>query len=134
MEETPASLYTSPPFLVRTRYSFRPEQVHQTSNIISFKQGELGLVHAVDASGWGYCSLLESGDCGWVPTNFCAEYQSRAMATLLKATMTFENALSPKASIKSQNTLRNVSTASILRSIKQILVCIIFFIVFGCQC
>lgn len=132
MEETPASLYTSPPFLVRTRYSFRPEQVHQTSNIISFKQGQLGLIHAVDASGWGYCSLLESGACGWIPTNFCAEYQSRAMKTLLKATMTFENALRPKASIKSQKTLRNVSTASIIRSIKQILVCIIVFIIFGC--
>jgi hypothetical protein len=47
------------------------------------------LIHSVHTNGWADGTLLETGERGWLPTNYCEAYDYTAMRPLLRALTEF---------------------------------------------
>ena len=55
--------------------------------------GEVILVHSILGNGWADGTSLDSGERGWLPTNYCQVYDSEQIRTLLKAVSNFRDSI-----------------------------------------
>ncbi|CRG85493.1 Cell division control protein 25 [Talaromyces islandicus] len=75
---------------LRAFYPFHPSSVVSPSTVtLPLNQGEIILVHSVHINGWADGTLLETGERGWLPTNYCEAYDHLPMRPLLKALTDF---------------------------------------------
>ncbi|KAJ5570867.1 Guanine-nucleotide dissociation stimulator CDC25 [Penicillium sp. DV-2018c] len=75
---------------LRAFYPFHPAgNVSPSTVTLPLDQGDIILVHSVHTNGWADGTLLDSGDRGWLPTNYCEAYDQLAMRPLLKALTDF---------------------------------------------
>ena len=51
--------------------------------------GDIILIHTVHVNGWADGTLLETGERGWLPTNYCEAYDYTAMRPLLRSLRDF---------------------------------------------
>lgn len=76
---------------LRATHSFDAQTLAMTqatsSDILSFEEGDLVILHAIHASGWGDASVLFSGKRGWIPTNYFTAYAEFSMIPLLSAVL-----------------------------------------------
>ncbi|KAM3420556.1 hypothetical protein BST61_g3818 [Cercospora zeina] len=56
---------------------------------VSIKPGDLILVHVIHANGWADGTVLNTGDRGWLPTNYCEAYDHPYLRNLLNAMTQF---------------------------------------------
>ena len=70
---------------------------------VRIKPGDLILVHVVHANGWADGTVLNTGDRGWLPTNYCEAYDHPYLRNLLNAMTQFWDLLgeSENASLSS---------------------------------
>lgn len=75
---------------LRAFYPFHPSGSLSPSTVtLPLNQGDIILVHSVHVNGWADGTLLETGDRGWLPTNYCEAYDPLPMRPLLKALTDF---------------------------------------------
>lgn len=75
---------------LRAFYPFHPSGAVSPSTVtLPLNQGDVILVHSVHVNGWADGTLLETGDRGWLPTNYCEAYDQLPMRPLLKALTDF---------------------------------------------
>lgn len=75
---------------IRAFYPFQPSTALSPSTItLPLEQGDIVLVHSVHVNGWADGTLLETGERGWLPTNYCEAYDQPPMRPLLKALTNF---------------------------------------------
>ena len=75
---------------LRAFYPFHPPgDVSPATVTLPLDQGDIVLVHSVHTNGWADGTLLNTGDRGWLPTNYCEAYDELPMRPLLKALMDF---------------------------------------------
>lgn len=75
---------------LRAFYPFHPSNAVSPSTVtLPLNQGEIILVHSVHINGWADGTLLETGERGWLPTNYCEAYDHLPMRPLLKALTDF---------------------------------------------
>ncbi|KAL1961470.1 hypothetical protein VTN77DRAFT_1843 [Rasamsonia byssochlamydoides] len=75
---------------LRAFYPFHPSGAVSPSTVtLPLDQGDIILVHSVHVNGWADGTLLETGDRGWLPTNYCEAYDQLPMRPLLKALTDF---------------------------------------------
>lgn len=75
---------------LRAFYPFHPAgNVSPSTVTLPLDQGDIILVHSVHTNGWADGTLLDSGNRGWLPTNYCEAYDQLAMRPLLKALTDF---------------------------------------------
>lgn len=41
---------------------------------LPLNQGDMNLVHSIPTDGWADGTLLNTGERGWIPTNYCEAY------------------------------------------------------------
>ncbi|PWW78916.1 ras GEF [Tuber magnatum] len=88
-EKEPTSSFQ--PFL-RAFYEFHPNFSADSSTVtLPLNLGDVILVHSVHTNGWADGTMLSSGARGWLPTNYCDEFDPEQIRSLLKAcTMLFD--------------------------------------------
>ncbi|KAJ6179270.1 hypothetical protein N7519_009731 [Penicillium mononematosum] len=75
---------------LRAFYPFHPAgNVSPSTVTLPLDQGDIILVHSVHTNGWADGTLLDSGNRGWLPTNYCEAYDQLPMRPLLKALTDF---------------------------------------------
>ena len=75
---------------LRAFYPFHPSGAVSPSTVtLPLDQGDIILVHSVHINGWADGTLLETGERGWLPTNYCEAYDQTPMRPLLKALTDF---------------------------------------------
>lgn len=75
---------------LRAFYPFHPAgDVSPSTVTLPLDQGDIILVHSVHTNGWADGTLLDSGNRGWLPTNYCEAYDQLPMRPLLKALTDF---------------------------------------------
>lgn len=75
---------------IRAFYPFQPSGALSPSTVtLPLEQGDIVLVHSVHVNGWADGTLLETGERGWLPTNYCEAYDQTPMRPLLKALTDF---------------------------------------------
>ncbi|KAJ6108019.1 hypothetical protein N7523_009342 [Penicillium sp. IBT 18751x] len=75
---------------LRAFYPFHPAgNVSPSTVTLPLEQGDIILVHSVHTNGWADGTLLDSGNRGWLPTNYCEAYDQLPMRPLLKALTDF---------------------------------------------
>jgi SH3 domain len=75
---------------LRAFYPFHPSgSVSPSTVTLPLNQGDIILVHSVHVNGWADGTLLETGERGWLPTNYCEAYDQLGMRPLLKALTDF---------------------------------------------
>ncbi|CAK3866119.1 ras guanine-nucleotide exchange [Lecanosticta acicola] len=60
-----------------------------SQSAIALKSGDLVLVHCIHANGWADGTVLNTGDRGWLPTNYCEPYDHSYLRNLLNAMTQF---------------------------------------------
>ncbi|WPH01018.1 Hypothetical protein R9X50_00385200 [Acrodontium crateriforme] len=55
----------------------------------TIKPGDLVLVHSIHANGWADGTILNTGERGWLPTNYCEPYSHPYLRNLLTALTLF---------------------------------------------
>lgn len=89
MEQTEAPRAVFHNYL-RAFYPFHPAgNVSPSTVTLPLDQGDIILVHSVHTNGWADGTLLDSGNRGWLPTNYCEAYDQLPMRPLLKALTDF---------------------------------------------
>ncbi|KAK8244378.1 ras guanine-nucleotide exchange protein Cdc25p [Phyllosticta capitalensis] len=78
------------PNYLRAFYHFHPSTTmssagEQSSVTVAINQGDVILVHSIHPNGWADGTLLNSGERGWLPTNYCEKYNHPFIASLLFA-------------------------------------------------
>ncbi|KAJ5570458.1 Guanine-nucleotide dissociation stimulator CDC25 [Penicillium hispanicum] len=85
--ETPRAVFHN---YLRAFYPFHPAgNVSPSTVTLPLDQGDIILVHSVHTNGWADGTLLDSGNRGWLPTNYCEAYDQLPMRPLLKALTDF---------------------------------------------
>ncbi|KAF2210420.1 hypothetical protein CERZMDRAFT_12155, partial [Cercospora zeae-maydis SCOH1-5] len=56
---------------------------------VPIKPGDVILVHVIHANGWADGTVLNTGDRGWLPTNYCEAYDHPYLRNLLNAMTQF---------------------------------------------
>ncbi|KAI0843652.1 ras GEF [Hypoxylon sp. FL0890] len=75
---------------LRAFYPFQPTYAMTDSTVtLPLNEGDVVLVHSIHTNGWADGTLLISGARGWLPTNYCEEYDPEEMRNLLKALLNF---------------------------------------------
>ena len=75
---------------LRAFYPFHPAgNVSPSTVTLPLDQGDIILIHSVHTNGWADGTLLDSGNRGWLPTNYCEPYEQVPMRPLLKALTDF---------------------------------------------
>lgn len=75
---------------LRAFYPFHPAgNVSPSTVTLPLDQGDIILVHSVHTNGWADGTLLDSGNRGWLPTNYCEAYDQLPMRPLLRALTDF---------------------------------------------
>lgn len=86
-EEPPRAIFHN---YLRAFYPFHPAgDVSPSTVTLPLDQGDIILVHSVHTNGWADGTLLDSGNRGWLPTNYCEAYDQLPMRPLLKALTDF---------------------------------------------
>ncbi|PUU74035.1 ras guanine nucleotide exchange factor domain-containing protein [Tuber borchii] len=78
----------TPPFqpFLRAFYEFHPNFSADSSTVtLPLNLGDVILVHSVHTNGWADGTMLSSGARGWLPTNYCDEFNPEQLRPLLKA-------------------------------------------------
>ncbi|CAZ79351.1 unnamed protein product [Tuber melanosporum] len=78
----------APPFqpFLRAFYEFHPNFSADSSTVtLPLNLGDVILVHSVHTNGWADGTMLSSGARGWLPTNYCDEFDPEQIRPLLKA-------------------------------------------------
>jgi hypothetical protein len=89
-EESTDQSRNSFPNYLRAFYPFHsPSTVSPSTVTLPLNRGDIILVHSVHTNGWADGTLLETGARGWLPTNYCEEYDHHPMRHLLKALTDF---------------------------------------------
>ena len=79
---------------LRAFYPFHPSDSLSPSTVtLPLNAGDIVFVHSVHTNGWADGTLLETGDRGWLPTNYCEAYEFIPMRPLLKALTEFWDAI-----------------------------------------
>ncbi|RMD42196.1 hypothetical protein DV735_g2970, partial [Chaetothyriales sp. CBS 134920] len=60
-----------------------------TTVTLPLNAGDIILIHSVHTNGWADGTLLETGERGWLPTNYCEAYDYAAMRPLLRSLTDF---------------------------------------------
>ena len=90
MEDAPEPPRTVFHNYLRAFYPFHPAgNVSPSTVTLPLDQGDIILVHSVHTNGWADGTLLDSGNRGWLPTNYCEAYDQLPMRPLLKALTDF---------------------------------------------
>lgn len=91
--ETPEALSSPRPRFqtyLRAAYPFQPASAPAQSTVtLPLNSGDIVLVHSVHTNGWADGTLLETGERGWLPTNYCEPYDYTAMRPLLRSLTEF---------------------------------------------
>ncbi|RMZ88679.1 hypothetical protein DV736_g4102, partial [Chaetothyriales sp. CBS 134916] len=75
---------------LRAVYPFEPTPtVSPTTVTLPLNAGDIILIHSVHTNGWADGTLLETGERGWLPTNYCEAYDYAAMRPLLRSLTDF---------------------------------------------
>lgn len=75
---------------LRAAYPFQPASSPSPSTVtLPLSSGDIILIHSVHTNGWADGTLLETGERGWLPTNYCEAYDYTAMRPLLRALTEF---------------------------------------------
>ena len=75
---------------LRAAYPFSPAAAPSASTVtLPLNAGDIILIHSVHTNGWADGTLLETGERGWLPTNYCEPYDYTAMRPLLRALTDF---------------------------------------------
>ncbi|KAJ5133977.1 hypothetical protein N7526_005342 [Penicillium atrosanguineum] len=86
-QEAPRAVFHN---YLRAFYPFHPAgNVSPSTVTLPLEQGDIILVHSVHTNGWADGTLLDSGNRGWLPTNYCEAYDQLQMRPLLKALTDF---------------------------------------------
>ncbi|KFZ14534.1 hypothetical protein V502_06034 [Pseudogymnoascus sp. VKM F-4520 (FW-2644)] len=88
--------YPQPVFhnYLRAVYPFnRAESTMEPAVTMHLNKGDVVLVHSIHTNGWADGTLLLDGDRGWIPTNFCENYEPEEMRSLLRALINFAGLL-----------------------------------------
>ncbi|KAI5840821.1 ras guanine nucleotide exchange factor domain-containing protein [Morchella snyderi] len=73
---------------VRAFFPFHPTFSADSSTVtLPLNAGDLILVHSIHTNGWADGTMLSSGARGWLPTNYCEEYDLDQIQLALKACM-----------------------------------------------
>lgn len=86
--EPPENRSKSPAFkpFVRAFFPFHPAFSPNSSTVtLPLNAGDLILVHSIHTNGWADGTMLSSGARGWLPTNYCEEYDVDQIRQSLKA-------------------------------------------------
>jgi hypothetical protein len=87
LQEAPRAVFHN---YLRAFYPFHPAgNVSPSTVTLPLEQGDIILVHSVHTNGWADGTLLDSGNRGWLPTNYCEAYDQLPMRPLLKALTDF---------------------------------------------
>lgn len=71
---------------VRAFFPFHPTFSANSSTVtLPLNAGDLILVHSIHTNGWADGTMLSSGARGWLPTNYCEEYDLDQIRQSLKA-------------------------------------------------
>ncbi len=84
--------YPQPVFhnFLRTIYPYRSDQDCSDDTVtLDLNAGDLVMVHSVHVNGWADGTLLVNGGRGWLPTNYCENYDEECMRGLLQALLRF---------------------------------------------
>ena len=76
---------------LRAIHSFQPVG-HDvgSSKCIPLQPGQIIFVHSSHASGWADGTLLETGNRGWLPSNYCEPYVLSVIRPLFSALNLFQ--------------------------------------------
>ena len=75
---------------LRACYPFQPSTAPSQSTVtLPLNAGDIILIHTVHTNGWADGTLLETGERGWLPTNYCEAYDYIAMRPLLRSLRDF---------------------------------------------
>ncbi|CAF9908625.1 MAG: hypothetical protein GOMPHAMPRED_006219 [Gomphillus americanus] len=78
------------PTYLRAVYPFHPPCDLDSDTItLPLNQGNIILIHSIHSNGWADGTLLDTAHRGWLPTNYCEEFDSEPLRTLLNALTTF---------------------------------------------
>ncbi|OBT85865.1 hypothetical protein VE02_06048 [Pseudogymnoascus sp. 03VT05] len=87
---------------LRAVYPFnRAESPLEAAVTLHLDKGDVVLVYSIHTNGWADGTLLLDGERGWVPTNFCENYEPEEMRSLLRALISFSDLL--KSGITAEN-------------------------------
>ena len=76
--------------LLRAVYPFAATSTLSSSTIsLSLGVGDLIFVHSVHTNGWADGTLLQNGERGWLPTNYCQMYDEPRILPLLRSLIDF---------------------------------------------
>ncbi|KFY78258.1 hypothetical protein V499_02534 [Pseudogymnoascus sp. VKM F-103] len=77
---------------LRAVYPFnRAESPLEPAVTLHLDKGDVVLVYSIHTNGWADGTLLLDGERGWVPTNFCENYEPEEMRSLLRALISFSD-------------------------------------------
>ncbi|KFY09114.1 hypothetical protein V492_05606 [Pseudogymnoascus sp. VKM F-4246] len=71
----------------------RADSAMEPAVTMHLNKGDVVLVHSIHTNGWADGTLLLDGDRGWIPTNFCENYEPEEMRSLLRALLIFSDLL-----------------------------------------
>ncbi|RMZ75953.1 hypothetical protein DV737_g5036, partial [Chaetothyriales sp. CBS 132003] len=75
---------------LRAVYPFEPTPTASPTTVtLPLNAGDIVLIHSVHTNGWADGTLLETGERGWLPTNYCEAYDYVAMRPLLRSLTDF---------------------------------------------
>lgn len=75
---------------LRASYPFQPSTAPSQSTVtLPLNAGDVILIHTILPNGWADGTLLETGERGWLPTNYCEAYDYIAMRPLLRSLRDF---------------------------------------------
>lgn len=73
---------------LRTVYPFH-EVASDSSVTLNLNHGDIVMVHSIHTNGWADGTLLNTGERGWIPTNYCENYEEELIKCLLQALLRF---------------------------------------------
>lgn len=77
---------------LRTVYPFQ-EVASDSSVTLNLNHGDIVMVHSIHTNGWADGTLLNTGERGWIPTNYCESYNEDLIKNLLQALLRFVSLL-----------------------------------------
>ena len=87
----------------------------------SLKPGDLILVHCVHANGWADGTVLNTGDRGWLPTNYCEAYDHPYLRNLLGALTLFWDLLAGNEEVDLSSFVRQDYIRGLIAGVRYLL-------------
>ena len=86
---------------LRAFYDYQPSNSGDSSTVtLPLRRGDILLIHSVHTNGWADGTLLTTGARGWLPTNYCENYDNETTRPLLSALTTFWDLAQGASSIR----------------------------------